>query len=63
MKATGEKRARSERSKNITHREKSRAKREKKIVVKISDQRVRKVVWSRAEQAVQYRTTQIGENT
>ena len=50
--SSGEKRGRSERSKNITHREKSRAKREKKSVVRISDQRVIEVVWGRSEQAV-----------
>ena len=43
---------RSERSKNITERENSRAKIENKSVVRRSEQRVRKVVCSRAEQAV-----------
>ena len=62
VKASGEKRGRSEQSENITEREKRRAKREKKSVVIISQQRVRKVVWSRAEQAVQYRTMQSEEN-
>ena len=51
-KESGEKRGRSERSKNITEREKSRAKREDKIVVRRSERRVRKEVQSRAEQAV-----------
>ena len=52
MKASGEKRGRSEQSENITEREKSRAKIEKKSVVIRSEQRVRKVVWSRAKQTV-----------
>ena len=51
-KASGEKHCRSERSKNITDIEKSRAKREEKTVVRISDRRVIKVVRSGAEQAV-----------
>ena len=42
----------SERSENITEREKSRSKRENKSVVRRSDKRARKVVWIRAEQAV-----------
>ena len=46
------KRGRSEQSENITKREKSRAKIEKKIVVRISYRRVRKVVWIRAEKLV-----------
>ena len=46
------KRGRSEQSVNITEREKSHYKREKKSVVRGSERRVRKVVWSRAEQAV-----------
>ena len=41
---SGEKRGRLEQSKNITERDKSRAKREKKSVVKISEQRVKKLV-------------------
>ena len=44
LKASGGKRGRAERSENITQRENSRAKREKKGVVRISDWRVRKVV-------------------
>ena len=40
------------RRKNITEREKSRSKIEKKSIVRISDWRVRKVVWSRAEKSV-----------
>ena len=52
VKASGEKRGRSERSKNITKREKSRTEIEKKSVVRISDQRVGKVVRSRVEKLV-----------
>ena len=52
VKASGEKCGRLERSKNITEREKRRAKKEKKSVVRRSERRVRKVVWNRAEQAV-----------
>ena len=52
VKASGGKRGRSEQSENITDIEKSRAKREKKSVVRISEQRVKKLVWSRAEQSV-----------
>ena len=52
VKASGEKRGRLEQSKNITEREKIRSKIEKKSLVKRSDRRVRKVVWSRSEQAV-----------
>ena len=52
VKASGEKRGRSEQRKNITEREKSHYKREKKTVVRRSEQRVRKVVWIRAYQAV-----------
>ena len=52
VKASVEKNGRSERSKNITEREKNRAKRENKIVVRRSELRVRKVLWSRAEQSV-----------
>ena len=55
-KASREKRGRSERSKNTTEIEKRRAKREEKIVVRISEQRVKKVVRSRSYQAVYYRT-------
>ena len=58
VRASGEKRGRLERNKNITEREKSRTKRENKNVVRRSERRVRKLVWSRAEQAVYYRTTQ-----
>ena len=43
MKESGEKRGRSEQSNNITEREKSRAKREKSVVIR-SDWRVRKLV-------------------
>ena len=46
------KRGRLEQSENITEREKKLSKREKKIVLRISDQRVKKIVWSRVEQAV-----------
>ena len=52
VKTSGEKRGRLERSENTTQREKSRTKRENKSVVRISEWRVRKVVRSRAEQAV-----------
>ena len=52
MKASGEKRGRSERSKNITEIEKSRTEKEKKSVVRIPDQRVGKVVRSRVEKLV-----------
>ena len=52
VKASEERRGRSERCKNITKREKSRSKRKNKSVVRRSEQRVRKIVWSRAEQAV-----------
>ena len=62
VKASGEKRGRSEQSENITEREKRRAKRENKSLVRISDWRVRKVVHNRVEQKVQYRMTQIKEN-
>ena len=40
VKASGEKRGRSEQSKNITEREKSRSKRENKSVVRISENRI-----------------------
>ena len=43
---------RSEQSKNITDIEKIRSKKEKKSVVRISERRVRNVVWSRAYQSV-----------
>ena len=46
------KRGRLDWSKNIGEREKSRAKREKKSVVIISERRVRKLVWRRAEKSV-----------
>ena len=46
------KRGRSERRENITEREKSRAKRVKKNVVRGSESRARKLVWSRAYQEV-----------
>ena len=52
VKESGEKRGRSDQSENIAEREKSRSKKEKKSVVKRSEPIVRKVVWSRAEQAV-----------
>ena len=52
VKASDRKRGRLEQSDNITEREKSHYKREKKSVVRRSDQRVRKVVWIRAYQAV-----------
>ena len=52
VKASGEKRDILERSENITQRENSRSKREKKSVVRISERRVRKVVWIIAEQEV-----------
>ena len=52
VKASGEKRGRLEKSKNITEREKIHAKREKKSLVRRSERRVRKVVWRRSEQAV-----------
>ena len=52
VKASGEKRGRSEQSEIITEREKRRAKIEKKNVVRISDRKVRTGVWSRADQAV-----------
>ena len=52
VKASGEKRGRSERSKNITEREKIRDKRENKSVVIRSERRVRKVVRSRVDKAV-----------
>ena len=46
------KRGRSKWNENITERDKSRLKRENKNVVKISERRARKLVWSRAEQVV-----------
>ena len=52
VKTSGEKRGRSERSENITEREKSCAKIENKDEVQRSEQRVRKVVWNRSDQAV-----------
>ena len=52
VKASGEKRGISEQIDNIVEREKIRAKRENKSVVRRSERRVRKVVWVRAEQAV-----------
>ena len=52
VKAIVEKRGRSERSENIIEREKSHAKIENKSVVGRSEQRVRKLVRSIAEQAV-----------
>ena len=52
VKESVEKCGRSERSENITEREKSSAKREKKSVVRISERRVRKLLWIRAEKAV-----------
>ena len=62
VKSSGDKCDRSERSENIRDRQKSRAKREKKTVVRISERRARKLVWSRVDQAVQYKTTQSKEN-
>ena len=50
LKESREKCGRSERTDNITEREKSRAKIEKKGVVIRSERIARKVVWSRAEQ-------------
>ena len=61
LKASGEKPGMQERSENITEREKSRSKGENKSVVRISERRARKVVWIRAEQAMQYRMTQSKE--
>ena len=52
VKASGEKCGRSERSKNITEREKRRSKIEKKNVVRGSDLRARKLVWIKTGQAV-----------
>ena len=52
VEASVEKRGRSERSESTTEREKSRSKRDKKIVVSRSKRRVRKVVRFREEQAV-----------
>ena len=52
VKASVEKRSRSERSKNITEREKIHAKREQKSVVIKSERKVIKVVQIGAEQAV-----------
>ena len=52
VKVSGEKWVRSERSDYIMDREKSHAKREKKSVVRRSEQRVRKLVWSRADHSV-----------
>ena len=52
LKASGEKCGISEQSDNITEIEKSRAKREKISLLRRSERRVRKVVWSRSEQAV-----------
>ena len=52
MKESGEKRGRLERSKKITERENSCAKRKKKNLVRRSERRSRKVVWGRADQSV-----------
>ena len=52
VKTRGEKRGRSDQSENITEREKSRSKREKKSVVRRSEMRVRKIMWRIEEQAV-----------
>ena len=46
FKTSGPKRDRSEWRENITERDKSRAKRENKSVVRRSERRVRKLVWS-----------------
>ena len=61
LKSSGEKLGRSERSENITQREKRRAKREEKIIVRRSERRVRNLVQSRAEQSMYCRTTQSEE--
>ena len=52
VKASEEKRGRSERSEKIIEREKSRVKREKKSVVRRSERIAKKKSWSRAEQLV-----------
>ena len=52
MKSSVEKRGRSERNENITQIEKSYAKKEYKSIVRISERREKKVVWSRAERSV-----------
>ena len=52
VKESGEKRGRSEQSEKITETEKSRTKRENISVARISERRVRKVVWTRAEKSV-----------
>ena len=57
VEASGGKCGISKRRENITDREKSRSKGENKSVVIRSERRMRKVVWSRSEQEVQYRTT------
>ena len=62
VKASVEKRGRLQQGNNITEIEKSRDKRENKNVVIRSEQRLKKVVRSRAKQSVQYRTTQREEN-
>ena len=61
VKASGEKRGRSERSENITEREKNNAKREKKIVVRRSERRVRKVVRSKQCSIEQCRARRISD--
>ena len=55
------KRDRLEQSEKITEREKSFEKTENKSVVRISERRVRKLVWSRSEKEVWYRTMQSEE--
>ena len=52
VKLSGEKRGKLERSENIMETEKSHDKTEKKIVGRISEQRVRKLLRRRSEQAV-----------
>ena len=52
MKASGEKTRKLERSNNILETERRRAKREEKIVVRIPERIVRKVVQNRKDQAV-----------
>ena len=46
------KRGRSEQSENITHTERRGVPKEREIVVRRSERRVRKLVWIRSEQAV-----------
>ena len=60
VKANEKKTGRSKRSKNITDREKSCAKNEKKIMVRRSEWKV-KIWWSRSDQAVYNITTHSNE--